>query len=115
MTIENLNPSVYQKLDSRKLTTTDYDNDYIDEIDEREVFDYIRSIQDPEHPLTLEELNVLDIESVNIDKKNSVCYVQFTPTIPHCSKPFTFLWLIKLIYLFKFILLRYGYPDRSFN
>ena len=68
--IENVNPSVYQKLDIRKLTSTDDDNEYTDEIDEREVFDYIRSIQDPEHPLTLEELNVLDIESVNIDQTN---------------------------------------------
>lgn len=86
MTLENLNPEVYQKLDSRKLSSTDFDNEYMDEIDEREVFDYIRSIQDPEHPLTLEELNVLDIESVSIDHKASVCTIQFTPTIPHCSR-----------------------------
>ena len=85
MTIENLNPSVYKKIDSRKLAPTDFDNDFMDDIDEREVFDYIRSIQDPEHPLTLEELNVLDIEAVSIDQENSVCKVQFTPTIPHCS------------------------------
>jgi metal-sulfur cluster biosynthetic enzyme len=85
MTIENLNPSVYQKIEERKLSQIDFDNNVIDEIDEREIFDCIRSIQDPEHPLTLEELNVLDIESVSIDHKNSVCHVQFTPTIPHCS------------------------------
>ena len=86
MTLENLNPSVYEKLGSRKQDATDYDNDYADEIDEREIFDYIRSIQDPEHPLTLEELNVLEFESVKIDRKNNVCKIQFTPTIPHCSK-----------------------------
>ena len=83
--IQNLNPSVYQKLDERKLSETDYDNDYIDQIDEREVFDIIRNLQDPEHPLTLEELNVLDIESIKIDHKSMVCRVEFTPTIPHCS------------------------------
>ncbi len=115
MTIENLNPSVYQKLDSRKVTSTDYDNDYLDEIDEREIFDYIRSIQDPEHPLTLEELNVLDIESVNIDKKNSVCYVQFTPTIPHCSNYIRFFLLIQHLDYFILFILRYGHFDRSFN
>ena len=54
MTIENVNPSVYQKIDERKLSASDFDNNISDEIDEREVFDYIRSIQDPEHPLTLE-------------------------------------------------------------
>jgi hypothetical protein len=85
MTLENLNPSIHQKLDNRKLASTDFDNEVMDEIDEREVFDYIRSIQDPEHPLTLEELNVLDIDSVSIDHKASVCKIQFTPTIPHCS------------------------------
>jgi metal-sulfur cluster biosynthetic enzyme len=45
----------------------------------------IRHLQDPEHPLTLEELNVLDIQSVSIDHKKSICRVEFTPTIPHCS------------------------------
>ena len=78
MTLENLNPSVFEKLEERKTSQTDYDNNYYDEIDEREVFDYIRHLQDPEHPLTLEELNVLDIESVKIDHKSSVCSIQFT-------------------------------------
>ncbi|GAB0195533.1 cytosolic iron-sulfur assembly component 2B [Grus japonensis] len=41
----------------------------------------IRSINDPEHPLTLEELNV--VEQVN-DAESTVA-VEFTPTIPHCS------------------------------
>lgn len=85
MGLDNINPSVYQKLEDRKLTETDFDDCYEDELDEREVFDIIRNLQDPEHPLTLEELNVLDIESVQVDNKNSVCRVEFTPTIPHCS------------------------------
>lgn len=78
MTLENLNPSVFEKLEERKTSQTDYDNNYYDKIDEREVFDYIRHLQDPEHPLTLEELNVLDIESVKIDHKSSVCSIKFT-------------------------------------
>ena len=90
--IQNLNPSVYQKLNERKLSETDYDNDYIDQIDEREVFDIIRNLQDPEHPLTLEELNVLDIESIKIDYKSMVCRVEFTPTIPHCSMVRLLVW-----------------------
>lgn len=94
MTLENLNPSVYEKLGSRKQDATDYDNDFTDEIDEREVFDYIRSIQDPEHPLTLEELNVLEFESVKIDR--NICKIQFTPTIPHCSKYYQLLNILVL-------------------
>lgn len=79
-----------------------------------EVFNIIRSIQDPEHPLTLEQLNVVNIDSVRIahadddlhsdsldgnqvhstlSKQDSSSiitgvpsiYIRFTPTIPHCS------------------------------
>lgn len=45
----------------------------------------IRSINDPEHPLTLEQLNVVDQSLVEVDDDNSYVKVQFTPTIPHCS------------------------------
>ena len=85
MALENINPSVHQKLEERELSETDFDNNHEDLIDEREVFDIIRNLQDPEHPLTLEELNVLDIDSVKVDHKNMICRVEFTPTIPHCS------------------------------
>jgi metal-sulfur cluster biosynthetic enzyme len=85
MNIENLNPTVHEKLSERKISETDFDNDIVDEIDEREIFDMIRSIQDPEHPLTLEELNVLDIDSVTLNRENAYCTIEFTPTIPHCS------------------------------
>ena len=85
MAIENLNPTVYEKIGERKLTEADFNNNIEDVFDEREIFDMIRNIQDPEHPLTLEELNVVDIQSINLDKDSLVCRVEFTPTIPHCS------------------------------
>ncbi|EJK45590.1 hypothetical protein THAOC_35789 [Thalassiosira oceanica] len=79
-----------------------------DKITDNEVFDIIRNIQDPEHPLTLEQLNVVRLELVEVadlagcedDVSNDVgnangggrkrrrfstVNVQFTPTIPHCS------------------------------
>jgi hypothetical protein len=73
-----------------------------DPIEPEEVFDLIRNIQDPEHPLTLEQLNVVNLNHVQVkDKKNnhqdndddnvmdehdfSSIIVKFTPTIPHCS------------------------------
>ena len=45
----------------------------------------IRSINDPEHPLTLEQLNVVEQSLVKVDDYNDYVKIQFTPTIPHCS------------------------------
>lgn len=47
--------------------------------------DLIRSINDPEHPLTLEELHVLEESLITVENKNNEIKVLFTPTIPHCS------------------------------
>jgi metal-sulfur cluster biosynthetic enzyme len=53
--------------------------------DALEVFDLIRSINDPEHPLTLEQLNVLQLPLLRVDDEGSEVDLRFTPTIPHCS------------------------------
>lgn len=45
----------------------------------------IRGINDPEHPLTLEELHVLEKGLITVDNANNVVKVLYTPTIPHCS------------------------------
>ncbi|GAA6003311.1 hypothetical protein JCM10207_001856 [Rhodosporidiobolus poonsookiae] len=61
--------------------------DRLDEqIDSEEIFDLIRSITDPEHPLTLEQLAVVSEPQITVKhgKRPSVL-VEFTPTIPHCS------------------------------
>ena len=50
-----------------------------------EVFDLIRKINDPEHPLTLEQLKVVSLEDVEVDDAASRVRVEYTPTIPHCS------------------------------
>lgn len=62
--------------------------------------DLIRAINDPEHPLTLEELSVVRegaenlcfcgaqvqiTEHIDVDDDSDYVRVQFTPTIPHCS------------------------------
>ncbi|KAF3421714.1 hypothetical protein E2986_00976 [Frieseomelitta varia] len=84
-TLENINPKLYKKINEREITAEDEDEDIIDEFDTREIFDLIRNINDPEHPLTLEELNVVEQSLIEIDNEaNKVC-VKFTPTIPHCS------------------------------
>jgi hypothetical protein len=45
--------------------------------------DLIRSISDPEHPNTLEELRVVSAPQILV-KDNHVT-VEFTPTVPHCG------------------------------
>ncbi|XP_055531008.1 MIP18 family protein galla-2 [Wyeomyia smithii] len=83
--LENINPSVYKKCDDRKITKNEEDDNVTDPFDEREIFDLIRNISDPEHPLTLEELHVLEQSLITVDDKNNTVKVLFTPTIPHCS------------------------------
>ncbi|PIO60391.1 hypothetical protein TELCIR_18111 [Teladorsagia circumcincta] len=81
-----------------------------DPIDALEIFELIRDINDPEHPYTLEQLNVVQEELIRVQKdakhtyvdvsdesdcfphfflnfrSSSGCpWVRFTPTIPHCS------------------------------
>lgn len=47
--------------------------------------DLIRFINDPEHPLTLEELHVVQQNLIKVDNEHNEVFVNFTPTIPHCS------------------------------
>lgn len=46
--------------------------------------DLIRLINDPEHPLTLEELHVVQQSLIKVDNEHNEVFVNFTPTIPHC-------------------------------
>ncbi|KAG9462879.1 cytosolic iron-sulfur assembly component 2B [Eleutherodactylus coqui] len=83
--LENANPLIYQRSGERQVTAQDEDEQLHDRIDDREIFDLIRSINDPEHPLSLEELNVVEEIRVKVEDKESTVSVEFTPTIPHCS------------------------------
>ncbi|KAK9765207.1 MIP18 protein galla-2 [Basidiobolus ranarum] len=56
-----------------------------DPFDEQEIFELIKNINDPEHPLTLEQLNVVQQDHVHVDDAGNSVLVEFTPTIPHCS------------------------------
>lgn len=54
------------------------------------ILERIRHINDPEHPLTLEQLAVVQPAHIEITKPFENCpyeqvLVEFTPTIPHCS------------------------------
>merc|ERR1712154_127936 len=58
----------------------------LDEFTASEIFEMIRSINDPEHPLTLEQLNVVTLDNIQINENNkNKVLINYTPTIPHCS------------------------------
>lgn len=99
--MENPNPTIYQPslLPPRQPS---FDDSVTDEFDSREIFDLIRSINDPEHPVSLEQLNVVSPDHIYVLKSENenaneneningscggpdILLVQFTPTIPHCS------------------------------
>lgn len=54
-------------------------------IDTLEIFEHIRDITDPEHPYSLEQLNVVEEELITVNDDTGHVKVQFTPTVQHCS------------------------------
>ncbi|KAK2588707.1 hypothetical protein KPH14_001597 [Odynerus spinipes] len=53
------------------------------------VYDLLRTIKDPEKPQTLEQLDIIYEDCVNICQSTpsgiAVIRVEFNPTVPHCS------------------------------
>ena len=49
------------------------------------LIDLLKNLNDPEHPLTLEELNVIQQAHIEVNDAEHFVNVYFTPTIPHCS------------------------------
>ncbi|KAJ9115075.1 Cytosolic iron-sulfur assembly component 2B [Naganishia vaughanmartiniae] len=76
-----------EELDGFAVGHTVAAEDEAEDIDEQEVFDLIRSITDPEHPLTLEQLAVVSASQIKVSNKkgHERVLIEFTPTIPHCS------------------------------
>lgn len=62
-----------------------------DPVDAQEIFDLISSISDPEHPLTLAQLAVVNLVDIYVPDhqadKSKICeiLIKITPTITHCS------------------------------
>jgi metal-sulfur cluster biosynthetic enzyme len=78
----NPNPVVYEVVENSR-RRDNLDDLLRDEIDSLEVFEIVRKINDPEHPLTLEQLNVVKAELIKVS--DDLVHINFTPTIPHCS------------------------------
>ncbi|KAG7884912.1 hypothetical protein KL938_001169 [Ogataea parapolymorpha] len=85
---------VHQELTELSLdgiTYTDSEGESEDEgFDAQEIYDLISTISDPEHPLTLGQLavvNLSDIKVIDPLDKNQIgeVIVRITPTITHCS------------------------------
>lgn len=71
-------------------SSEDEDDELEDTIDAQEVFDLISSISDPEHPLTLAQLAVVNLPDITVTHGNnknelSEILIKITPTITHCS------------------------------
>ena len=104
--MDNPNPIIFTQTSAQNQRYSCFDDNIVDEIDSQEIFDLIKSINDPEHPVTLEQLNVVRPEHIYIHRNeritgnkdkfsytssSSISYclttvlVHFTPTIQHCS------------------------------
>ncbi|KJZ76978.1 hypothetical protein HIM_03855 [Hirsutella minnesotensis 3608] len=69
--------------------------DVADAIDEQEIYDLISTISDPEHPVSLGQLSVINLPDIHITPSpalgvpdpNTIVQVsvEITPTITHCS------------------------------
>jgi len=59
--LQNATPTLFQKIKPREEKSSDWDDDVRDPWDAREVFEMIREIRDPEHPMSLEELGVVQV------------------------------------------------------
>jgi metal-sulfur cluster biosynthetic enzyme len=89
MSLQNNNPLVHVVVNQDSTTCFDIldkvSTSGEDSISRHEVFEHIRHLNDPEHPLTLEQLDVLSVDNIYVSDAESKCEVLFTPTIPHCS------------------------------
>lgn len=80
----NENPVIHETK-VRPTRVDDSDEHSVDRFDAEEIFEHVRDITDPEHPYSLEQLNVVSEDSIAIDDKGSHVTVTFTPTVQHCS------------------------------
>ncbi|CAO2656690.1 Nn.00g054930.m01.CDS01 [Neocucurbitaria sp. VM-36] len=73
------------------VSASDSDDDAREDIDEQEIYDLISTICDPEHPLSLGSLSVVNLPDIHILPPTSplssisTVVVEITPTITHCS------------------------------
>ncbi|KFY51513.1 hypothetical protein V497_09075 [Pseudogymnoascus sp. VKM F-4516 (FW-969)] len=85
------NPALQIYLDGEEPISDEEDELAEEPIDEQEIYDLISTISDPEHPLSLGSLAVVNLADVFITPSNPspteliTVTVLITPTITHCS------------------------------
>eukprot|EP00889_Picochlorum_renovo_P005318 jgi/Picre1/32348/NNA_007694.t1 len=79
----NPSPVIHEKkTTTRESGTQDVREDVRELIDSQEIYE---DIVDPEHPYSLEQLNVVSDKDIQVDDNFGTVRVQFTPTVEHCS------------------------------
>lgn len=90
----NANPTIHHVPQAARMRRSyssdddDSDDGSYEAIDTQEVFDLLANINDPEHPLTLAQLAVVNLQDISITTARNgleTVHVDLTPTIPHCS------------------------------
>lgn len=76
--LDNPNPIVHDTLSFEYSRPTG-------QLDADDIFRVIRGIRDPEHPYTLEQLQVISVSQISINLECKSLNIRFTPTVPHCS------------------------------
>lgn len=82
-TLINSNPTIHNTTIEKQ--EFNFDDSETEDLTPSEIFQLIRNINDPEHPLSLEQLNVIQSSLIDINSDTFVIKILFTPTIPHCS------------------------------
>ncbi|CAL8462301.1 g1832 [Coccomyxa elongata] len=87
MDLINPSPVLHERKEThRAASTRDSDDEGQREpIDALEIFEHLRDVTDPEHPYTLEQLNVVSEDLITVEDSAGRVRVQFTPTVQHCS------------------------------
>lgn len=97
----NANPVIHQvptitrrarsssiEIDAADDSDADSDSPDYELIDAEEIYNLLATINDPEHPLTLAQLAVVNLQDIHITASPTgieTIHVALTPTIPHCS------------------------------
>lgn len=90
---EKLLHETFEGFESKSVSDS---SDAEDPIDQQEIFDLISTISDPEHPLTLGQLAVVNLPDIRLDPPPApgvgpsldtvtTVTVELTPTVNHCS------------------------------
>lgn len=83
--LQNPNPTIFDnkaKIDFARVGDEKNMNK-TDPIDREEIYDIVKNILDPEHPLTLQQLNVVSLNLIKVNDNQVTVF--FTPTVPNCS------------------------------